>query len=163
MKIAIVYYSNSGNTKKIAEIIGEGVKTVSSDIEIRLMGIDEIDYKFLEESKTVIFGTPTYYANMSWQLKKWIDESAKCNLGGKIGAVFATENLLGGGADTALLTLIGQLMVKGMLVYSGGSSLGQPFIHMGIVAIKDGDNEQKDRARIFGERVAQKTIELFSK
>lgn len=59
------------------------------------------------------------------------------------------------------MTLIGHMMVKGMLLYSGGSALGHPYIHMGIVAIKDGDENQKDRARIFGERVGKKTLKLF--
>jgi len=162
MKVAIIYHSKSGNTQKIAEIIGSGVQK-SANIEVKLMRLDEVDYDFLKESRAVIFGTSTYYANVSWQIKKWFDESWGYNLEGKIGAVFATEDYLGGGADTALLTLIGHLMVKGMLVYSGGSALGQPYIHMGIVTIKDGDEGQKDRALIFGERVGKKALELFPK
>ena len=160
MKIAIIYHSKTGNTKKVAEIIGQGIKD-SGDIEVKLMGIDEVDYEFLKEAKAVIFGTSTYYANVSWQIKKWFDESFGCNLEGKIGAVFATEDYLGGGADTVLMTLIGHMMVKGMLIYSGGSALGQPYIHMGIVTIKDGDEGQKQRAKIFGERIGKKVLELF--
>ncbi|KZL92633.1 flavodoxin family protein [Clostridium magnum] len=160
MKVAVIYHSKSGNTQKVAEIIGEGLKEVEN-IEVKLMRIDEIDYEFVKESKAVIFGTSTYYANISWQIKKWFDESWGCNLEGKIGAVFATEDYLGGGADTALITLIGHMMVKGMLLYSGGSALGQPYIHMGIVTIKDGDENQKERAKIFGERIGKKVSELF--
>lgn len=160
MKVAVIYHSKSGNTQKVAEIIGEGLKKVEN-IEVKLMRIDEVDYEFVKESKAVIFGTCTYYANISWQIKKWFDESWGCNLEGKIGAVFATEDYLGGGADIALITLIGHMMVKGMLLYSGGSSLGQPYIHMGIVTIKDGDENQKDRAKIFGERIGKKVSELF--
>jgi NAD(P)H dehydrogenase (quinone) len=50
-----------------------------------------------------------------------------------------------------------------MLVYSGGTSWGQPFTHYGAVAIKDGDEAQRERARIFGERIARKTRDLFGK
>jgi len=50
-----------------------------------------------------------------------------------------------------------------MLVYSGGTSWGQPINHYGAVAIKDGDEAQRERARIFGERIARKTRELSGK
>lgn len=162
LKIAIIYHSKIKNTKEIAEIISEGVKEIEG-IEVMAMHLDNIDYEFVKEAKAVIFGTPTYYANMSWQLKKWFDESRDCKLEGKIGAVFATEDYLGGGADTALLTMINHLMVKGMLVYSGGSALGHPYIHLGIVTIKNGDEAQRERAKIFGKRIAQKTKDLFGK
>lgn len=160
MKIAIIYHSKSGKTKRIGEIIREGIQEVNN-FEVKLMNIEEIDYKFLKECRTVIFGTPTYYANFSWQLKKWFDESWGCNLEGKIGAVFATGDYLGGGADIALLTLINHMMVKGMLVYSGGSALGHPYIHMGIVSLKDIDELLIEKTKVFGKRIATKTIELF--
>jgi NAD(P)H dehydrogenase (quinone) len=50
-----------------------------------------------------------------------------------------------------------------MLAYSGGTSWGQPFNHYGAVAINDGDETQRERARIFGGRIARKTRELFGK
>ncbi|MBN1053082.1 flavodoxin family protein [Clostridium botulinum] len=161
MKISIIYFSKTGKTKEMANIIASGMK-LEKDIEVELFDIDNINYDFLNESKAVIFGTPTYYANTCWQIKKWFDESSNCNLSGKIGAVFATANYAQGGADTAILTIINHLMVKGMLVYSGGSSLGQPYIHLGAVALKENFEKSKDMFKIFGTRIAQKTNELFS-
>lgn len=78
-----------------------------------------------------------------------------------MGAVFATANYVGGGAEVAELAMISELLVKGMLVYSSGVAEGQPFIHYGPVCIKEGDEGQKERAKIFGERIARKTAELF--
>ena len=106
------------------------------------------------ESKAVIFGTPVYYANTCWQIKKWFDESWGCNLGGKIGGAFSTADFPQGGADTAILTIINHLMVKGMLVYSGGSALGLPYIHLGPVAFRDNFEESKALFHLFGERIA---------
>ena len=111
----------------MAEHIANGMRTVDN-IEVGIFDIDNVDDCFLKESNAVVFGTLTYYANTCWQLKKWFDESSKYNLEGKIGAVYATADYLQGGADTAILTIINHLMVKGMLVYSGGSALGQPYI-----------------------------------
>lgn len=160
MKIAILYYSKTGKTKRVAELINEGIQEESA-IEVRLMTIDEIDYEFLKGAKAVILGTPTYYANFSYQVKEWFDKSWSCNLEGKLGAVFATADYVGGGADIALQTLISHMMVKGMLIYSGGSALGQPYIHLGMVALKDYDDNYKEKIKVFGKRIAAKALELF--
>lgn len=160
MKISILYFSKTGNTKEMAHVIASGIKKVS-DIEVGIFDLDNIDDDFLLESKAVIFGTPTYMANTCWQLKKWFDESNKYNLEGKIGAVFSTAHYAQGGGDTALLTIINHLMVKGMLVYSGGSALGKPFIHLGPVAIDENFEESKVMFEIFGERIALKIKSLF--
>lgn len=161
MKLSIIYHSKTGNTKEIAQIIASGAKEVR-DVEVKCMSIDDIDNEYLDQSKAVVFGCPTYLADISWQLKKWFDESKRYNLKGKLGAMFATENYLGGGADFALLTLAGHMLVKGMLVYSSGSAEGQPYIHYGVVCIKNGDSDQRERAKIFGKRIALKTLELFN-
>lgn len=162
MKVTILIHTKSGNTEKVAKDIREGMLKVPG-IEAKVMHIDKIDKSYINESKSVIFGTPTYYANMSWEMKRWFDESGEYNLEGKLGAVFSTCDYIGGGGDTAILTIINHLMVKGMLVYSGGSALGHPYIHLGHVSLKDGTNEQRDNSKIFGERIAKKVIELFEK
>lgn len=146
----------------MAKIVAEGVRSVPG-AEARLFELDHIDMDYLSESRAVIFGTPTYYANTCWQLKKWFDESHACRLEGKLGAAFATANYAQGGADVALTALIQHMMVKGMLVYSGGSSLGQPFIHLGAVALKENFDASKEMFQIFGARVAGKAKELFDR
>jgi NAD(P)H dehydrogenase (quinone) len=161
MKISLIYHSDTGNTKRISEIIAEGAR-LGGVVEVRGMSIEEVDDSFVESSNAVILGCPTHRGSLSWQMKKWI-ETTKLKLAGKIGGVFVTENYIGGGADLAEIVLIAHLLVLGMLVYSGGTSWGQPFTHYGAVAIKDGDDAQRERARIFGERIALKTRELFAK
>nr|WP_045576041.1 flavodoxin family protein [Desulfosporosinus sp. I2] len=160
-KIAVVYYSKTGNTKKVAELIAQGANLIET-IEVKCMSIEEVDNEFLTEAKTVIFGSPTISGTFSWQIKQWLDTMRTVKFGGKLGAVFATANYVGGGAEVAELAMIGELLVKGMLVYSSGVADGQPFIHYGPVCIQDGDEGQKERARIFGERIAKKTVELFN-
>ncbi|WP_066497169.1 flavodoxin family protein [Abyssisolibacter fermentans] len=161
MKVSIVYHSETGNTKKVGEIIAKGVKKVE-DTEVQCMSIEEVDKEYIEDSDVVIFGTPTYAGSYSWQMKKWLD-TCKLKFAGKIGSVFATENYLGGGADNAELAIISELLVKGMFVFSVGSSKGQPYTHFGPVCIKDGTEEQKERAEIFGQRVAKSAKELMNR
>lgn len=162
MKISIVYHSESGNTKTVADLIAKGVSSVS-DIEVKPMSITDIDEDFLSQSVAVIFGSPTYTGTFSHQMKKWMDTAALKRLEGKLGAVFATENYLGGGADIALMGMIGHLLVGGMIVYSGGAGHGHPYTHYGAVCIRNGDEFQQQRALIFGERIAKKAKQLFGK
>lgn len=167
MKIAIIIYSESGRTQQAAELIGRGIAQVE-DCEYRIMNVDPkaekpVDQEYVEQADAVIFGTPTYYANICWQMKKFIDET-EIRFAGKLGAVFATANALGGGSETAMLTLINQILVKGMLVYSGGTSLGKPNTHLGVTSIKEVPMEQQEEKMvIFGTRIAQKAKELFAK
>ena len=76
MKISILYSSRTGKTERVAKLIEEGVKRVQG-IEVKAMNLDEIDKEFINDSDGIIFGTPTYYANISWEMKKWIDESSE--------------------------------------------------------------------------------------
>lgn len=161
MKLAVLYHSETGNTESVAEIVAKGANDVE-EIEAKTMGIEDIDDEFIEEAEAVIFGTPTYLANFSWQTKKWFDTEMDYDLGGKLGAVFATENYLGGGADMALLTMIGHMLVRGMVIYSGGAAEGKPYTHYGAVCLQDGNKERQERAKIFGKRIANKAVELFA-
>ena len=62
MKISIIYFSKNGHTKEMAEVIANGMKSVQG-IEVGIFDLENIDDEFLAESKAVVFGTPTYYAN----------------------------------------------------------------------------------------------------
>jgi NAD(P)H dehydrogenase (quinone) len=159
LKIAVVYHSETGNTAQVAELIAEGAR-LADGVEVKTMSIADVDKEYVSASKAVVLGTPTYAGTLSYQMKDWLD-TGRAKLADKLGAVFATENHIGGGADTAEMALIGHLLVKGMVVYSAGASKGQPFTHYGCVTIKAGDEAQQGRARIFGQRIAAKALELF--
>ncbi len=159
MKASIIFHSETGNTKTIAEHIAEGIGR-AGDVDVRAMSIDQVDTDFAADSQLIILGTPTYGGTYSWQMKTWLHKGG-VKLAGKLGGVFATENFIGGGADFAEMILVGEMLVRGMVVYSGGAACGHPFTHFGAIAIKDGDDAQRERARIFGERLAHKAMELF--
>lgn len=159
MKAAIIYHSVSGNTEQIASLIAEGIEK-TGNIETKIMSIDSVDETFIKDSCCVVFGTPTYYASFSWQMKKWFD-TANCNLADKLGCCFATANFMGGGSELAMNELIIHMLVKGMLIYSGGAAHGVPFVHIGAAAVKNGDEFQKSRAISFGERIGKKMLEIF--
>ena len=128
MKIAIIYHSESGNTRKVAGLIAAGAK-VRDDIEVKTMSIDAVDKAFVAEAKAVILGTPTYGGTYSWQMKKWLD-TGKIKLADKLGSTFATANFIGGGVGAAELALVHQMLVKVMREYNLPPHLLEPRLEL---------------------------------
>lgn len=164
MKLAIIYYSKTGQTKEMAEVIAQGMKKAGS--EARIFSVDEpIDTEYVNDCSGIVFGTPTYMATSHWRISQWLmTESGNFSSAGKLGGGFATAHYAQGGSDSAILSMLGMLLVKGMLVYSGGSAFGKPFIHHGPVALDAVGNhyeESKEMFELFGQRFAEKALELF--
>jgi len=161
MKIAIVYHSETGNTQKMAELVAQGCLAVAG-VESKCMRVDDVDEIYLTEAKAIIFGSPTYEGSCSWQMKRYLDTGPK-GLAGKLAGVFASQNWPGGGgASFAEITMIAALLVHGMLVYSGGISVGTPYLHFGAVSRKaPEENLYKERCIKLGENIAKKALELF--
>ncbi|MCC8108256.1 MAG: flavodoxin family protein [Planctomycetes bacterium] len=160
MKMSIVFYSRSGNTRRMAEVIAEGMRG-AGDVEVRIFALDGIDKDFINDSACVVFGTPTYLATMAGAVKTFLEEGNGIVLAGKLGGAFATQDYVHGGADIGIQAILSHLLVKGMLVYSGGGALGKPVIHLGPVALKDTMAEADETFRLYGERMAKKALELF--
>lgn len=159
MKVAILYYTQTGNTRAAAQLIAQGIGEVG-DIEVRLIPLEsaEEERPFIESAQCVVFGSPTYSASFAWQLKQWYDERARTfGLSGKLAANFATGMHIGGGQDSALASMATHEIMRGMLVYSGGG----PLTHLGAVIIGRGDAAQQERAVEFGRRIGRKALELF--
>lgn len=161
MKFSIIYYSRSGNTKRMAERIAQGAGKVSG-VEAKLFELDAIDDAFLEESKVVVLGTPTYLASMAGPVKTWLDGAPrKYKLAGKLAGAFATEDYIHGGGDIAVQAILSHFMVLGTLVYSGGGAHGKPVIHLGPVALGKDIENYDECFTLYGERMATKAKELF--
>ena len=165
MKIAIIYASQTGNTEVAAEFIEDGILAKYPFIEVRTMNIrdDETDVKFLEECDGVIFGSPVYFTSMSWELKRWFDNSFRINLRGKVGAAFVTAQSPTGGTDTAIMEMLRHMLVKGMLVCSGMSSKGTRKFQIGAVALAKNLDAAQAELEEFGAGVAENAIKICQK
>jgi len=161
MKISVIYHSETGNTRRMAELVTEAAAAVSPEIEARAFHCDEVDLEFVDESRAVILGCPTYQGTLSWPLKRFLD-SPGVGLAGKLGGCFASQNWPGGGgADLTEITIIAGMLVLGMLVYSGGITEGQPFLHFGAVSTRSPTGLYEQRCVKLGENIARKALELF--
>ncbi len=162
MKMAVLYHSVSGNTKTMAEVIAEGMQSVAG-VAAKTFSVDDVDEAWVKESKCVVVGTPIYLASVSGKVKSWLEGPCKkCELAGKIGGAFATADYVHGGGELGIRTILDHMMVLGMLTYSGGGALGKPVIHLGPVAIGGHLEESKDVFLLYGKRMAEKTLEIFS-
>ncbi|MFA6107203.1 MAG: flavodoxin domain-containing protein [Candidatus Latescibacterota bacterium] len=161
MKIAVIYHSETGNTRRMAELVRDGCQQVAG-VEARCMSIDQVDPTWVEEARAVILGSPTYEGTCSWQMKRYLDTEPR-GLAGKLAGVFVSQNWPGGGGGSfAEMSIIAALLVHGMLVYSGGISEGMPFLHFGAVSTKaPQDALSHDRCLKLGRNIAAKAVELF--
>lgn len=161
MKMSVLYYSKTGNTKQMAEIIAQGMASTEG-VEAKAFSIEEIDETWVKESKCIVLGTPVYMASICAAVKNWFETSAmKYGLPGKIGGAFATADYVHGGGELAIQSILDHMLVFGMLAYSGGGSFGKPVIHLGPVALKDRLEESKETFLLYGKRMAAKTLEIF--
>ena len=161
IRVAVVYHSETGNTREMADLVVEGALGVDG-VEARAMPIEDVDEAYVESAQAVIFGSPTYEGTMSWQMKRFIDE-CRIGLGGKLGGCFASQNWPGGGgASFAEMSIIAGLLVRGMMVYSGGIAEGVPFLHFGAVSTRaPKDDLYRKRCLKLGENIATRAKELF--
>ena len=88
MKVSIIYVSQTGNTEAAAEYIEDGILEKYPFVQVKRMDIseDEVDVEFLQTSDAVIFGSPVYFTSMSWELKRWFDNSFRIDPGGPAGS-----------------------------------------------------------------------------
>jgi flavorubredoxin len=101
MKILIVYYSNSGNTEKMANAIAEGLKTVRGvDVELKQYEAPQR----LVEYDGILIGTPTYHHNMTNNIKNFLEEAAfhQIDLRDKFGTAFGSYGWSGEAPRLAL-------------------------------------------------------------
>ena len=91
-KVLILYYSGSGNTKKMAKAIAEAMK--SSAMSATVEDVGKFDISLLPNYDGIVLGSPTYFSNVAWQVKKVIDESIIHYGGGKLGGKWLVSSHL---------------------------------------------------------------------
>jgi NAD(P)H dehydrogenase (quinone) len=81
-KIAIVYFSGYGHTRKQAAAVEGGAAAVAGSAVTSLAidpegGLPEGGWDILLAADAIIFGSPTYMGGPAWQFKKFADASSK--------------------------------------------------------------------------------------
>lgn len=161
MYATIIYHSESGNTKLMAELIASSMNAVEG-MEATTFDIDNIDLEYAKKSKCIIIGTPIYAAGATAKVLSFLQTNfSECEPAGKLGGAFATANYVHGGGEIGIRSILDAMMVKGMLVYSGGAAYGKPVIHLGPVGLGADPKYTESFFEEYGKRMATKAVELF--
>ena len=87
-KVIIVYLSTSGNTKKMADAIAEGVE--SRNVTSMTMNFHEARVEELKTADAIAVGSSTFYYKMLPPMEKFLESLEKINVSDKIGAAFGS-------------------------------------------------------------------------
>ena len=137
-EILVLYYSQGGAVREMAQLIGRGVDSVAgvrarirtvpkvsanceaTEPDIPVSGEPYVELTDLEECIGLAIGSPTRFGNMAASMKYFLDGTVslwlKGALIGKPAAVFTSTGSMHGGNESTLLTMMLPLMHHGMLM-----------------------------------------------
>ncbi|MHC4618717.1 MAG: flavodoxin family protein [Planctomycetota bacterium] len=152
----VIYYSRSGNTREMAEIIAKSMNDAGLATECK--PVDKVRADDLLGYDAIAVGSPTYYGHMAGPIKQLFDDAVSYHgrLDGKVGAAFSSAANIGGGNETTIMGIVEAMLISGMIVH--GDPQGD---HYGPVSIGKPDQRVKQQCRRRGERIAQLTKKLF--
>ncbi|QJE02549.1 NAD(P)H:quinone oxidoreductase [Massilia forsythiae] len=136
--ILVLYYSRHGKTRRLAELIAQGVESVpgaearlrtvpavstvaeATEPDIPRAGAPYVEPEDLAECAGLALGSPTRFGNMAAALKYFLDGTSaqwlSGTLAGKPAVVFTSTGSLHGGQEATLLSMMIPLLHHGMLV-----------------------------------------------
>ena len=154
LSILVLYYSRHGSTRKLAELIAQGIESVTgcdarlrtvpavstvteaTEPDIPAQGAPYIELKDLEECAGLALGSPTRFGNMAAPMKYFWDGTTSQWLSGalvgKAGCVFTSTGSLHGGQESTLLSMMLPLMHHGMIL------LGLPYTQAELMTTASG-------------------------
>jgi NAD(P)H dehydrogenase (quinone) len=152
--ILVLYYSRHGATRKLAELIAQGIESVpgvdarlrtvpavstvteATEAAIPAAGAPYVELQDLVDCAGLALGSPTRFGNMAASMKYFLDGTAaqwlSGDLAGKPAAVFTSTGSLHGGQESTLLTMMIPLLHHGMLV------MGLPYTHAELMTTASG-------------------------
>lgn len=150
VRILIIYDSRTGNTEKMAYSVAEGARKVEG-VEVVVKKVDQARIVDLLDADGIIMGSPTYFGQMSAELKSFIDKSVEIHgkLEGKVGAAFTSSGGTATGAETTLLSMLQAMLIHGMIVQGRHDDK-----HYGVAAVENPEQEDLDYCRELGKRTA---------
>jgi NAD(P)H dehydrogenase (quinone) len=120
-KVLILYYSGSGNTGRMAKAIAEAMK--SGAIKVTVEDNGKFDISSFPNYDSIVLGSPTYFSNVAWQVKKVIDESIVHYRGGKlkgkVAGIFTSAGTNRDGRDCLKMLEVALGLHHGMKVVEG--------------------------------------------
>lgn len=151
----VLYYSRSGNTKEMAEVIAGAMNGAGLNTECK--PVDKVNPDDLPEYDAIVIGSPCYYGQMAAPIKQLIDDlvGRHGQLNGKVGGAFASSANVGGGSETTIVGILQAMLIAGMVIQ--GDPQGS---HYGPLSIGRPDEQVKRQCERRGQRIAALTLKL---
>jgi NAD(P)H dehydrogenase (quinone) len=151
----VIYYSRSGHTKEMAEIIAKSMN--EAGLSTDCLSVDKVKADDWLKYDAIVIGSPTYYGHMAGPIKQLFDETVFFHgkLDGKVGAAFSSAANIGGGNETTIMGILEAMLIAGMVVQ--GDPQGD---HYGPVSVNKPDDRVKRQCQRRGRRIAELTNKL---
>lgn len=135
-KIAVIYYSATGNVRALAEAVAEGAAEAGAEVRLRRVaelgpanadataGAEVATLDDVRWADGLALGSPTRFGNISAQLKHFLESTGPLWLAGeltnKVATGFTSATNLHGGNESTLLALHNTLYHWGAIVVTPG-------------------------------------------
>ena len=153
-KVAVVYYSATGNVYRLAQAVEEGAKQSGAEVRFRKVrelapeeaissnqgwsdhvlmteDVPEADLDDLDWADAYVFGTPTRFGNVSAQLKQFLDTTgplwAEGKLADKVVGGFTSAQNAHGGQESTLISMYNVFMHWGSIIVTPGYTSQEAF------------------------------------
>jgi len=107
-KVAIVYHSGFGHTKRVAEHVAEGAAAIERT-QMSLQSVEALDLETLHAADAIVFGAPTYMGSASAGFKGFMESTSRLWLQqrwkDKLAAGFTNSGSLAGDKANTLVEL----------------------------------------------------------
>jgi NAD(P)H dehydrogenase (quinone) len=152
----VVYYSKTGNTKLMAEIVAKSMNDNGLPTECK--SVEKVKVADLLSVDSIVAGSPTYYGQMAPVLMQLFTDSVSRHGGlvGKVGGAFSSSANIGGGNETTILGILEAMLIHGMVIQ--GDPQGD---HYGPVSIGSPDERVTAQCQRLGRKIAELTAKLF--
>jgi NAD(P)H dehydrogenase (quinone) len=153
-RIAVIYYSATGNVHALANAVAEGAESAGAEVRVRqveeiaseqrisqnqhwgrhraaVRDRPEATLADLEWADGIAFGTPTRFGNVAAQLKQFMDQAGDLwqegKLADKLATSFTSSQTTHGGQESTLLALNNTFYHWGMVVVPLGYTVHEVF------------------------------------
>ena len=189
-KVAVIYYSATGNVYELARAVEEGAKEAGAEVRFRKVrelapeeaiksnrgwyghalmteDVPEASQEDMEWADAYVFGTPTRFGNVSAQLKQFLDQTGglwfEGKLADKVVGAFTSASTLHGGQETTIASLFNVFAHWGAIIVPLGYTDEAIFTAgnpYGASSTGEPTEEELAAARHQGRRIAEKAEAL---
>jgi NAD(P)H dehydrogenase (quinone) len=122
IRVAVAYHTGYGRTGSLARAVAHGAASIVG-VEVTVVDVatlDDAGWAALDAADAIIFGSPTYFGSLSWQMKRFIEETVGRWVDGprwknKLAAGFTNSKTMSGDKLNTLFDLVAFTAQHGMI------------------------------------------------